>query len=342
MSLIKITLTDQTTPNEVIEALDKSGVGIVPLVDEENKLIGIVTDGDVRRAVLKGNITIDSIVNRSPKTLLDRVPKSVIIKELRERHLRHMPLVNESGHFVDIVFLENLSFESKSNTVVIMAGGLGSRLGGLTKDVPKPMLPVGGKPILEHILVNMKAQGFKSFTICLNYKADVIRDHFGDGSDFGVSISYTLENQRLGTAGALSLIDFKKTVFPCIVLNADIITSIDFDALLRFHSQSGASATMCVKPQEHEIPFACVEFDESYNLLTLAEKPKMTNFINAGIYVLGEDVVKQVPKGVFYDMPTLFQDTMVNGFQTKVFMFEEYWIDIGRPHDYSKANNELG
>jgi dTDP-glucose pyrophosphorylase len=341
MSLTKLILSPATTVHEVIQMLDKSGVGILPVVDSEGTLIGIVTDGDIRRAILQHSLSMDHLINKNPKTVSNKTPKVEILRTLKQLHLRHMPIVDEHKRLVDVIFLENLSVEPKPNKVVIMAGGLGSRLGTLTEDTPKPMLPVRGRPILEHIIENLKFQGFYKFVLCLNYRADIIQNYFGKGEKLGVEIEYTLENQRLGTAGALSLVDTRYINEPCIVLNADIITNIDFEDVINFHLQQKAQATMCIKPQAYEVPYACVEFDNTMNLTGLVEKPKISNYINAGIYILNPEILKDVPKDQFYDMPSLFQDLVAKQMSVKVFKFEEYWIDIGRPGDYTKANSEL-
>jgi len=339
MLVNKLILTEATTVHEAIQLLDRSGVGILPVVDSKQHLVGIITDGDIRRAVLNDTLNLDSIINRQPRKVLSKTPKSEILRLLKQMHLRHMPMVDEAGRLVDVVFLENLAIEPKPNTVIIMAGGLGSRLGTLTQEIPKPLLPVKGRPILEHIIENLKFQGFTKFVLCLNHKAEMIQKHFKGGEVLGVSIDYTVENKRLGTAGALSLVDIKSQ-HPYLVLNADILTNIDFDDVLNFHAIEKSQATMCIKPQAYEIPYACVEFDEHMNLKVLKEKPKVDNYINAGIYLLNPEIIATVPKDEFYDMPTLFQQSIDRNVVVKVFRFEDYWVDIGLPVDYSKANAE--
>jgi NDP-sugar pyrophosphorylase family protein len=223
-----------------------------------------------------------------------------------------------------------------------MSGGLGSRLGSLTSETPKPMLPLRGKPILEHIIENFKLQGFYKFVLCLNHKASVIQDYFKDGQQWGVTISYTIESKRLGTAGALSLLNHFEISNPAIIVNGDIITNLDFSDALNFHINSKSDATMCVRSQTIDVPYACVDFDDNMILKSLIEKPKIEHFVNAGIYILNPMVLKHVPKDEFYDMPTLFQDFIKLKKQTMVYRFEDYWIDIGQPTDYANANHELG
>lgn len=340
MSIIKLVIQDKTTAEEAIQLLDKSGIGFLPVVDSENILVGVITDGDIRRSILNGAIDLEHIINKNPRKLPSTMHRLEIIRRLKEVHLRHMPLVDKQGKLVDVVCLENLIVEPKSNKVVIMAGGLGSRLGELTKNLPKPLLPIGGKPILERIIEDLKLQGFSDFTFCLNYKGEMIRQYFGNGEKYGVKFRYTFEEKRLGTAGALSLLEKSNVQAPMLVMNADVISNVDFSELLNFHAVQNSQATMCIKPQEYEIPFACVNFDDGSNLVELAEKPKIKRYVNSGMYILNPEVLEHVPHQQFYDMPTLFQDLMQKDFRVKVFHFQEFWIDIGIPEDYMKMRDD--
>ncbi|NOS93108.1 MAG: CBS domain-containing protein [Cyclobacteriaceae bacterium] len=334
-------LNENTTLNEAVRLLDNNGNGFLPVVDSDQRLKGIITDGDLRRGILNKTLDLHSIINSKPVVEKQGTPHSAIRRKLRELRKRHMPVVSEDGRLIEVVFIENLSVEKRPNTVVIMSGGLGSRLGSLTSDTPKPMLPVMGKPILEHIIENFKLQGFSNFVLCLNHKASVIQDYFKNGEQWGVSISYTLESKRLGTAGALSLLNLQSISTSMIVVNGDILTNLDFSEALSFHTTANADATMCVRPQAFEVPYACVEFDQHMVLTGLVEKPKMDHFVNAGIYILNPSVIKLVPKDEFYDMPTLFQDLLKEKRRAVVYRFEDYWIDIGQPVDYAKANREI-
>ncbi len=338
MLVNKLVLTESTSVDEIVRRLDMSGIGVLPIVDRSNKLIGLVTDGDLRRALLNKKFDLHDIINKAPKTVLKGTPKSEIVNSLKRLRFRHMPIVDDQHRLVDLVCLENLAADRKNQRVVIMAGGLGSRLGDITRVTPKPMLPINGRPILEHLIENLKYQGFFDFILCLNYKADIIKDYFGSGKKLGVEITYTLEQKRLGTAGALSLIDRSTITSPIIVTNADVIAHVDFEDLINFHIQSSASATMCVKRLPYEMPYARVEFDSEHNLQSLTEKPKIENYINAGIYVLGPEVLDLIPADTFFDMPSLFIQSQSVGLITKVYPFEDYWIDIGSPKDYSIAS----
>ncbi|MEM7550837.1 MAG: nucleotidyltransferase family protein [Bacteroidota bacterium] len=333
-------LTAETTFEEAVKLLDENGNGFLPVIDQAEKLLGIITDGDLRRAILRKSMNLKDVINYSPMVAKEGTPRGVIKRQLIEIHRKQMPVVSTSGKLVEVVLLNEFEKGIRPNWVVIMAGGLGSRLGNLTKTIPKPMLEVGDKPILEHIIDNFKEYGFAKFILCVNYKAEVIEEYFGDGSKFGINIVYTKEKKRLGTAGALSLIDIQ-IQDPFFITNGDIITSLNFEDLLEFHLLNKAKATMCVKKFEYQVPFACVQSDTKSNILSLVEKPTYNYHINAGLYMINPEILHHVPKDTFYDMPMLFDDLLENGENLKVFRMEDYWLDIGRPHDYKKINDDL-
>lgn len=336
----KLVLKDNTTFQEAVRLLDAGGVGILPVVDANNKLIGIITDGDIRRALLAGEQTLEKVINRSPKTVLDNVSRHEILALLKQHHLRHMPVVDKENNFKHIVLLDGLYVEDQPNRVIIMAGGLGTRLGELTKETPKPMLPVGGKPVLERIINEFADKGFRKFTICLNYKAEIIRDYFGNGNKWHVEIEYTHEKNRMGTAGAITLIEKEKLAEPFFVINGDVLTQIDYTDYMQGHRLSGAIASMAVKQYEEYIPYACVKFDESTGELQyIAEKPRNIHHINAGVYILTSDCIPYIPQDSYFDMPSLFDTLLREAKKVKVYKMEEHWIDIGYPDDYKKANN---
>lgn len=334
----KLIYSVESTLEEAIGLLDEGGIGFLPVVDESNLLLGIITDGDVRRAIIQNKVNLIGIINTKPLVAKNYTPKTVIRDYLIKNHKRHMPILDEAGRLVDVFVLNDFGPEYRPNTVVVMAGGLGSRLGELTKETPKPMLKVGDKPILQHIMTNFQSHGFKKFIVCLNYKSNIIEDYFGDGSDFGIQITYTKEEKRMGTAGALSLI-IEEIKEPFFVANGDVISNVDFGRFLDFHTISSAKATMCVKKMEHEIAYASVEFDEHHNLVHLKEKPTMEYFINTGLYVLNPEIIGEIPKNSFFDMPTLFEKLNGQGMVCKVFPADDYWLDIGRPDDYEKGKD---
>jgi len=329
-------LDKDTTLDEAVRLLDSNGNGFLPVVDAENKLIGIITDGDLRRGILNKTLDLQSIINKNPTVEKAGISSVAVKRRLMELHRRHMPIVDEDGKLVDVVILNDFEFIRKSNWVVIMAGGMGTRLGDLTKNTPKPMLEVGGKPILQRIIEHFKSQNFVRFVLCVNYKSEVIENYFGNGEKFEVEIRYTKESKRLGTAGALSLIDFEISE-PFFVVNGDVLTTINFEDFLNFHTVSHSAATMCVKRYAYEVPYACVDFDEQMNLLHLKEKPSYDYHINTGMYVLEPSVLKNITYDEYLDMPGLFEALVQDKNTTKVFKIDDYWLDVGKYDDFRKA-----
>ncbi len=326
---------------EFLDEMDQSGNGFLVVIDSNRKLIGIVTDGDVRRAILnKKNDTINNVINFSPITAsskLSHKEKMLILNDIKRRQI---PVVDDDNILIDIFYLDDDEIHYHNNYVVIMAGGLGSRLGNLTKELPKPMLKVGGKPILERIIYSFKDSGYNKFIICLNYKGEIIREYFGDGTDFGVYIEYTVEEKRMGTAGALGLIDTKLDE-PFFVVNADILTSAKFDELMSFHVNSNAVATMCVKKMQYQFPYAIIKVDDSNSIKGINEKPVHEYKVNTGIYTLNPEVLAEVPINEYLDMTTLFELMINKNLKLLTYDFDEYWLDIGRKDDFKKANLDL-
>jgi NDP-sugar pyrophosphorylase family protein len=221
-----------------------------------------------------------------------------------------------------------------------MAGGLGVRLRPLTEDIPKPMLKVGAKPILETILDSFVQAGFSEFHISVNYKAEVIQSHFGDGARWGVTIQYIEEKTRLGTAGALALFqDARIPQEPVIVMNADLLTRLNFHQLLDFHKNNGSVATMCAREYTHQIPYGVI-ISEGGEIQRIEEKPVQRHLVNAGIYVLSPAAMAEIPRGQSYDMPALFDALRARGQRTCAYVMQEYWLDIGQMSDFERANSE--
>jgi dTDP-glucose pyrophosphorylase len=337
----KLILKSDTAFEEAVSLLDKNGIGFLPVVNEQNYLIGILTDGDIRRAFLNKISDLDKIINKNPIVAYEHEPRHEIIRRLQALKRRQMPVVDVNGKFIDAVVLNDFTQRSPGNKVVIMAGGLGTRLGDLTRETPKPMLLINGKPILQRIIEQFKYQGFTSFILCLNYKSQVIMDHFRDGSELGVSIQYTQEEKRLGTAGALSLIDRQALKLPFIVTNADIITRLDFGDLVDTHTKSKADATLCVKQYSMQMPYANIMTDSDGNLVGLEEKPQIPFKVNAGIYVLNPLALEEIPSNEFFDMPSLLQKLKTTNKVVKTYGIDDYWIDVGVPQDFIRAGNFL-
>lgn len=330
-------LTKDSTFEMAIEALDQGGMGFLAFVDDSEVLIGIITDGDIRRALLKKQYSLDAIINKNPEVMSCLSSRLEIISRLKALHRRHMPLVDNTGVYKGIFSLDEIDFITRQNPVVIMAGGLGSRLGELTKDIPKPMLTIGNRPMLQHLVEQLSEQGFREFIFCVNYKKHIIKDYFGDGEKLNVKIKYIEENNRLGTAGALSLIEDKSTV-PFIVINADVLTNLNFVDLIEYHEQEKSIATMCVRQYNYQIPYGVVNSCDNKEILSIEEKPVMNFDVNAGIYVLQPEVLCMVPNNTFFDMPSLFELFLKQKQKTTSYRIHDYWIDIGKIDDLNSLN----
>ncbi|MDP3265880.1 MAG: nucleotidyltransferase family protein [Sulfuricurvum sp.] len=338
MKYNQLILSEKTTLEEAIELLDKNNIFGLPVVDTYNNFIGLITDYDIRKAVLNKTLNLDSIINRTPFILNSSMSKATALKALQNNHRRHAPLVDENNKLVDFICLEDIS--SRPNRVVIMAGGLGTRLGDLTKDIPKPMLKVGNKPMLEHIINMFTHHGFHKFILSVNYKSEVIKSYFKDGRDFGIEIEYTEETKRLGTGGALSLInsDLQESFF---VVNGDVLSSMNYLSLLNFHDTSKSLATMCIVKHSHQIPYGVIEVDKENNIVNMQEKPIRDFFINTGIYILDPQVLSYIPKNEFFDLPSLFDALKRENKIIKSYEIIEDWIDIGQVKDYQNLNEKL-
>ncbi|MEK4353578.1 nucleotidyltransferase family protein [Paenibacillus sp. FSL R5-0475] len=339
----KILISPQVTILQTMKLIDDSALQFAIVVDENRCLLGTVTDGDIRRGLLKGlslDTSIQKVMNETP-IYENAGKKQFYYKEVMKKlKLKQLPIVNQEKQILDVIFVDNVVETSqKENTVILMAGGLGTRLRPLTDHVPKPMLKVGDKPILETIIESFKGFGFTNFILSVNYKKEIIKDYFQDGSHLDVNISYIEETKRLGTAGALSLI-VEKPEHPFFVMNGDLLTKVNYEQLLNFHSETNSVATMCVREYEYQIPYGVLEM-ENHRLLSIEEKPIHKSFVNAGIYVLSPEVLKNIPQNEFYDMPDLFKKLMNEQIEASAFPLREYWLDIGRLDDYEKANYEF-
>ncbi|MFA1737450.1 nucleotidyltransferase family protein [Lysinibacillus fusiformis] len=338
----KIVVSPNTTLLETMKIIDDTSLQFAIVVDDSQTLLGTVTDGDIRRGILRGeglDVNIESVMNVSPITAgLDNT-YSECLNILKKHKLNQLPIIDNDNRIVDIIFAGQQQQETnKNNLVVLMAGGLGSRLRPLTEKIPKPMLNVGNKPILETIIEGFKQYGFTRFILSVNYKKEVIQDYFQDGSDLGVTISYIEEDKRMGTAGALSLLQ-ENLNSPILVMNGDLLTQVNFEQLLQFHEETDATATMCVREYEYQIPYGVIE-TKGQQLISIKEKPIHRSFVNAGIYVLSPSVFEYIPQGKFYDMPDLFNQLIDEQKNVSVFPVREYWLDIGRMADFERADEE--
>lgn len=338
----KVVISTNSTIKETIKVIDDSSVQIALVVDDNFQLLGTVTDGDVRRGILKG-ISLDDpvtyIMNSNPTISTFLEDKESILNKMKARKIHQIPVVDQNQRLIGLEILDELiKTKPQENWVVLMAGGLGTRLKPLTDDCPKPLLKVGDKPILETIIENFRDSGFYKFYLSVNYKSEMIEEYFGDGSRWGIQIKYIHEVKRMGTAGALSLLPERPSK-PIIVMNGDLLTKVNFNLLLDFHNEYKSQATMCVREFDYQIPYGVVRLDKQ-RLLSIEEKPVHRSFVSAGIYVLDPIALDFIPMDSFYDMPTLFERLIESNYSTSVFPIREYWCDIGRLDDYEKANLE--
>jgi dTDP-glucose pyrophosphorylase len=338
--ITEIKTTPSETIREALRIIDNGAMRIAIVVDEEGRLIGTLTDGDIRRGLLKGmelDSPIRDIYNSHPISVRISDPKEKILALAVERRVYQIPVLDDDGRVIRMAEIDQLvKQERHSNTVVLMAGGLGQRLRPLTENTPKPMLSVGGKPILETVISRFRKQGFTKFVIALNYKGEQIRNYFGNGLTMGVDITYIEEKQRMGTAGALGLLESAPDE-PFFVMNADILTLVDFEALLDFHVRNGSDATMCIREYGMEVPYGVVRLNKD-NIVSIEEKPIQQFYVNAGIYLLTPDTLNLIPSGEAMDMTTLFEKAVEKGLTTLSFPIREFWMDIGKPEDYERAN----
>ena len=339
-----IKLTVNSTIRKALTVIDTGAVKFAIVVDGKDRLIGTLTDGDTRRAILDEKSlddSIESIYFKDPTVVSINNTKEEIINLCTSKKIYQIPVVDNDGRVVSIYLLDELlKPEIHPNKAILMVGGLGTRLRPLTDQTPKPMLHVGGKPILQTIVEKFVSYGFVNIVMCVGYKSSIIQDYFKDGSKFGANIEYVLEEKRMGTAGALSLLREKiKDAF--FVMNGDLLTNINFEHLLEYHLNNSSIATMCVREYDFQVPYGVVKI-ENEKIKSIEEKPVHKFFVSAGIYMLDSSCIDLIPNDEFYDMPTLFEKLISMDEHVISFPLREYWLDIGRIEEYEKANKEYG
>ena len=334
---------------EVMSCIDRNAKGIALVVDEERHLIGTVTDGNVRRAILAG-MDLDSPIQKllerrsstpypQPITAPVGTPDAELVQLMNEHTIRQVPLLDDEGRVVDLALLGDMVKEYELPfSAVVMAGGYGTRLRPLTEDLPKPMLPVGDRPLMEFIIEQLHQAGVRRVSVTTHYLADKIEEHFGDGQDFGVEINYVTEDRPLGTAGALGLMDASEE--PLLVINGDILTHVDFRAMLDYHREYNADLTVGVRQYDLEVPYGVVEC-EGPRVRRLREKPRHSFLVNAGIYLLEPSVHRYIPNGERFDMTDLIQRLLEQDRTVVSFPIVEYWLDIGQRADYEQALEDV-
>lgn len=338
------TLTISASVNDAVKTLEQEALGIVLITDQNQHLIGTVTDGDIRRGLIR-QISLDASVSEvmsSHPVVARKDYSSAKIRELmRNNNVLHIPVVDEAGRLVGLELINHVqSYKNKNGNVFLMAGGFGTRLRPLTDSCPKPLLKVGNKPILEIILESFINNGFSNFYISTHYMPEKIIQHFGDGSNWDVSIKYIHEQTPLGTAGALALLPEEAKNSPLILMNGDLLTNVSFSDLLDFHNESKGVATMCVREYQHQIPYGVIT-PEGNRIASIVEKPVQTLFVNAGIYVLSPDLIRKVQPNQVIDMPDLLQHEIFSQNEVSLFPVHEYWLDIGRIDDFERAQRDI-
>ncbi len=329
-------VAEAATLMDALRVIDQAGAGIALVVDQDQRLCGTLTDGDIRRAIIRG-ADLDSELR--PHTRTDYLSVSEAegraeVLDLMQAHLiDQIPVIDANQKLLGLHLIHGIiGAQQRPNWAVIMAGGKGTRLYPLTKDIPKPMVKVAGRPILERLLLHLVSHGVNRIFLSVNYLSDVIMDHFGNGERFGCQIEYLQEDEPLGTAGSLSLLPEKPTK-SILVMNGDLVMNADLGAMLDYHDQGGYHATIGVKAYSHQVPYGCVTLDGDC-IVKIEEKPDLIRQVNAGIYVLSPNAVKSIPKE-FYPITDLFASALKDGKKIGAFDLDCDWVDVGQ-HDQLK------
>jgi len=338
-----VLLNASSNMRDAIEVLEREKQGIVIVVDGDRRLLGTITDGDIRRALmhkLTTNSTLSKIYNSKPVTIHVNDDQSVIVEKMKSDAISQLPIIDSDGIVIGLKSSNNLINSKHDNPVFLMAGGFGTRLLPLTEATPKPMLKVGDKPILETIVLEFIKLGFWNFYISTHYYSDHITEYFKDGKKWGVSIQYVHEDSPLGTAGALSLLPSNLNELPLILMNGDLLTKVNFKDVLAFHNNANCEATVCVREYDFQVPFGVTECDGAF-IKKIVEKPTHKFFVNAGMYILSSNVVKSIRDEAYLDMPDLLNNLIEQDEGVSSYPVHEYWLDIGRLDDFNRAQEEV-
>lgn len=332
-------LTADATIEQVIRNLDQVAIKIALIVNARNELEGTISDGDVRRGLLKG-LTLASpvttILHRQPFVVPPKLGRELVMRLMVANKIQQIPVVDEQNHVIGLHLWDEITTPVvRPNLMVIMAGGAGTRLRPETEHCPKPLLPVAGKPMLEHIIERAKLEGFRHFVLAIHYLGDLIEAHFGDGSRLGVHIDYLREQTPLGTAGALGLLSPRPDA-PFVVTNGDVLTDIHYGELLDFHLRHNAAATMAIRVHEWQHPYGVVQ-TQGVDIVGFEEKPVTRSHINAGVYALSPEAFSVMQAGQPCDMPGVFERLQERGVRTVAYPMHEPWLDVGRPDDLKAA-----
>ena len=329
------------TIRDALQVIDKSAEGLAIVLGDDLVVAGTLTDGDIRRSLLRESSLDAPLINDICSDFVFVEPeegRANVLELMQSRRLRQIPIVDSSGRLVGVHFLSHmLGHMDRPNWAVIMAGGKGTRLYPLTKDIPKPMVKVAGRPILERLVLHLVSQGVHRIFLSVNYLSDVIKDHFGNGERFGCQIEYLHEDEPLGTAGSLSLLPETPSE-PILVMNGDLVMNADLGAMLDYHECGGCHATMGIKTYSHQVPYGCVELDGDC-IVKIDEKPDLVQQVNAGVYVLSPEAVNSIPKE-FYPITDLFNSALQAGHKVGAFNLDCDWVDVGQHDQLKQARGE--
>ena len=338
-----ILVLPSNTIQETLKIIDQEGFGIALVVDSQLHLLGTVTDGDIRRALIQNkslSTEVSQVMSSNPITVTDRESRADVLRLMNTKGISVIPRII-NGQVVGVETLKQvLQPKKRDNPIFIMAGGFGTRLRPLTDNCPKPMLRVGDKPMLEHLINQFRVLGFYDFYISTHYMPEVIHTHFGNGSEWDINITYIHESTPLGTGGALGLLPKNLPKLPLIMMNGDVLTKINFTELLSHHESNNLDATMCVREMEYKISYGVVESEDGL-ITNMVEKPTYRYHINTGIYVLSPEYVSSVKPNTQIDLPTLLEQRIDTDKKVGIYTTHEYWLDIGQMTDYQKAQQDI-
>lgn len=340
-----LVIREGETIKSVMGLFEKNNAQIAIVATQDNILVGTVTDGDIRRGILKNidlNDSIKQVVNYKPVTVAQNTPYQEVFQKAVALDLKYIPIVNEKKEIKGVYSKEDLvSAPLRDNPVVIMAGGEGLRMRPLTNTIPKPLVDLNGTPIIERLLVHLINQGFKDFYLSINYLGDMIENYFGDGKRWGVSISYLKEDRKLGTAGSLKLLDDRKIENNVIVLNGDLVTNINFGQLVDYHVSETADATIGAQKVFLKVPYGVINYQDN-RVLSLKEKPLASYCVNCGIYVLSPNIIKEIQIDDKIDMTCLINQLTQQKKKVILFPIYEDWQDIGNLRDLEVVRQLYG
>lgn len=333
--IAKWTVSPEASIRATMKVIDDAGLGIVLVIDQL-KLMGTITDGDVRRAILR-SVSLEQpchmIMNRGPIHVSEAETAESAKRLMLSHKVRHLPVVTD-GNLVGLWCLDETA--TQGFHAVVMAGGLGSRLGDLTRDTPKPLLHVGGRPILEHIVEHLQSAGIDELYITTRYLAEQIETHFGEGDKWGVNINYIREQERLGTAGSLKYLE-GRIEHSFLVMNGDLLTDFRVADMFTFHQELAAHMTVAVRHYTINVPFGVVSVDGT-SITKISEKPNYEFFVNAGIYIVHPSILHLIESGRIFDITELIEKAISAGYNVVSFPMFEDWLDVGRPEDLLTAH----